>query len=177
MKKKRRWSVKAKTCTRFDWTEVLGSVAMISQPNVENFYLNWFDVLQASATGKTCNKLHQNHYRKLVMVCSRVNLCNNWCIFRLSESTKTLLGFSLYTQENSFLFIDGCFLESYVFDKTHLRPLQYLTKLCFPIFADNLSRFVTYKNKVLTIKWPSLRRTNRKKIFVSQRKMICRIDS
>ncbi len=36
-------------------------------------------------------------YRKLVMVCSRANLCNNWCIFRLSSPTKTPLGFVLYT--------------------------------------------------------------------------------
>ncbi len=41
-------------------------------------------------------------YRKLVMVCSRVNLCNNWCIFWLSEATKTLLGITLYTQGISF---------------------------------------------------------------------------
>jgi hypothetical protein len=41
-------------------------------------------------------------YRKLVMVCSRVNLCNNWCIFWLSETTKSPLGFALYTQGISF---------------------------------------------------------------------------
>ncbi len=32
------------------------------------------------------------------MVCSRANLCNNWCIFWLSETTKTPLCFALYTQ-------------------------------------------------------------------------------
>ncbi len=31
------------------------------------------------------------------MVCSRVNLCNNWCIFWLSETTKTPFGFSFLT--------------------------------------------------------------------------------
>ncbi len=36
------------------------------------------------------------------MVCLRVNLCNNWCIFWLSETTKTLLGITLYTQGISF---------------------------------------------------------------------------
>ncbi len=37
-----------------------------------------------------------------MIVCSRVNLCNNWCIFWLSETTKTPLGFALYTQGISF---------------------------------------------------------------------------
>ncbi len=41
---------------------------------------------------------YRSLYRKLVMVCLRVNLCNNWCIFWLSETTKTPLGFALYTQ-------------------------------------------------------------------------------
>ncbi len=35
-------------------------------------------------------------YLKLVMVCLRVNLCNNWCIFWLSESTWLLF---VYTRE------------------------------------------------------------------------------
>ncbi len=56
-----------------------------------------------------------NTYRNLVMVCLRANLCNNWCIFWLSESTKTPLGFIWYTQGNSFHFIYRSFLESYNF--------------------------------------------------------------
>ncbi len=43
-------------------------------------------------------KSQKCHYHKLVMVCSRVHMCNNWCIFWLSETTKTPLGFVLYTQ-------------------------------------------------------------------------------
>ncbi len=40
---------------------------------------------------KKLKLLKYSFYRKLVMVCLRVNLCNNWCIFWLSETTKTLL--------------------------------------------------------------------------------------
>ncbi len=43
-----------------------------------------------------------HYYCKFVMVGSRVNLYNNWCIFWLSKTTKALLGFALYTQRISF---------------------------------------------------------------------------
>ncbi len=42
------------------------------------------------------------YHRKLVMVCSRVSLCNNGCIFWFWETTKTPLGFALYKQGISY---------------------------------------------------------------------------
>ncbi len=53
-------------------------------------------------------------------VCSRVNLCNSWCIFWLSE-TKTLLGFALYTQGISFQ--TDTFQRVYKCDRDRLRRI------------------------------------------------------
>ncbi len=71
------------------------------------------------------------------MVCSRVNLCNNWCIFWLSETTKTPLCFALYTQGISFW--TDAFQRVYKWDRDRRRRIwDYYNSLCTDWIPKNL---------------------------------------
>jgi hypothetical protein len=77
---------------------VLACAAQVASGDINSGTAFAFLTRQTVTTGKT----RKTNYHKLVVVCSRVNLCNNICIFWLSETTKTPLGFALYTQGISF---------------------------------------------------------------------------
>jgi hypothetical protein len=89
-------------------------------------------------------------YHKLVTVCSRVNLCNNRTIFWLSETTKTLLGFALYTlgisfQTDTFQRVCKC-------DRDRLRPIwDYNNNFATVNLTDlDLKSEMTISDSILT---------------------------
>ncbi len=93
------------------------------------------------------------------MVCSRFNLCNNSSIFWLSETTKTLLGFALFTQGIS-LWSDVS-QRVYKWDRDRLRRIwDYYNiinynfvckKLFHPIEIVNLQTFTTSTKWLLEV--------------------------
>ncbi len=85
-------------------------------------------------------------YHKLVMVRSRVSLCNNWCIFWLSETTKTLLGFALYTQ--GILFWTDAFQKVYKWGRDRQRHIWDYYNMFLRKFA--------FRKHLRSTRWPSL---------------------
>ncbi len=103
-----------------------------------------------------CNNCIACVYCKLVMVSLRVNLCNNWCIFWLSETTKTPLGSPLYTQGISFW--TDTFQRVYkcdILDRDRLRCIWDYYNMCFK--KINLSIIQSMNWVILCTFWHSIR--------------------
>ncbi len=103
-----------------------------------------------------CEKIF-NVYRKLVMVCPRANLCNNCCIFRLFESTKAPLGFSLYTQGDCSRFWINTFYRVTMFDRDRLRHIWDYYNILFNSSFNHkdayLQKNLSLSNWLEPVKW------------------------